>query len=52
MKIRIATMEYRSISMRMPTMLLGKNVKSIFDPSSGGIGIKLKKARIIFIRIT
>ena len=34
------------------SVLIGKNVKRIFDPSSGGNGIKLKKARSTFQKIT
>ena len=32
--------------------LVGRKEKKIFDPSSGGIGIKLKIARLTFIRTT
>lgn len=30
----------------------GKNAKKIFEPSSGGTGIKLKIAKLTFIRTT
>ena len=34
------------------SVLIGKNVKSIFDPSSGGKGMRLKNAKSTFQKIT
>ncbi|MFH1455013.1 MAG: hypothetical protein ABIF22_01690 [bacterium] len=43
---------FSDMSWNLCFVCTGKNAKSIFDPSSGGIGIKLKTARLTFIRTT
>ena len=44
MKNRMKTSEYLSSAIRRLRSFLGKKVKRIFDPSSGGIGMRLKNA--------
>lgn len=49
-KISKRTREYFSKNLSIKENRCGNNVKIIFDPSSGGIGIRLNKAKTIFSR--
>jgi len=52
MKTIIRNKEYLSMVWRSSIMRRGKIEKRILEPSNGGMGIKLKIAKIIFINTT
>lgn len=52
MKASNKNKEYLFIKAITPEDLDDKKVKSIFDPSSGGIGTKLNKPKAMFIKTT
>jgi hypothetical protein len=47
--MRTRKIEYRSNPLRIWEYLAGSIEKKIFEPSSGGIGMRLKIAKVIFI---
>ena len=52
MTIKKKKIEYLSSVSLTPIILDGKSEKRIFEPSNGGIGIKLNTARTILIATT